>query len=166
MCAPLLAQPRGGAEQKAAPRRPGGCSATWAALPGVRGPPPTSLPRAPATAPSSPWPPPPAPQPLGVLPALPRGGIPFLCLFANRAGKHPAATPHLDSGSQLPSHELSSLPGCWRCGALDRFLARPAEIFSRHNLNFGESLRKKKKKAKGRGKKKKKTTLPLDPFDK
>lgn len=166
VCAPLLAQPRGGAEQKAAPRRAGGCSATWAAPPGVRGPPPTSLPRAPATAPSSPWPPPSAPPAPRRPPSTPTRGNPisvFIC--PTEPGKHPAATPHLDSGSRLPLHELSSLLGCWRCGALDRFLARPAEIFSRHILNFGESLRKEKKKKQTGGEKKQKT-LPLDPFDK
>lgn len=92
-CAPRCWLSQGEAQsKKRRPESPGGCSATWAALPGVRGPPPTSLPRAPATAPSSPWPPPPAPQPLGVLPALPRGGIPFLYL-PNRAWQTPRRHP-------------------------------------------------------------------------
>lgn len=89
----------------------------------------------------------------------------FICEGVAQRNRHPNLRIWVPAGQ---SHELSSSPACWRCRALAGCLARPAEIFSRHNLNFGESFGKKKKKKQRGGKQnpQKSPNLFLDPFDK
>lgn len=140
---------------KAAPQSLGGASLPRHSA-GGGGPPESALPQAPQ--PSAPR----APNPWLRLSTLPKGNPISVFIFnESRANKPPPTSK--ESGSQLGNRINCPPcpPGCWRRGALSHFLTRPAEIFSRHNLNFGESFWRGEQRGGG---KKKKPTLPLDPF--
>lgn len=156
---PLPSQ--GEAPGKAAPQTPVGASPPPPQQPRWGWGPPQSAPLG-ASRPGSP-----CPQPLASPQHLMRENpiFVFICQGVAQTNRHPNLRIWVPAGQ---SHESFGSPAGWRCRALAGCLARPAEIFSRHNLNFGESFEKKKKKKQRGGKQnpQKSPNLFLDPFDK